>query len=168
MSQCISGAANAFQIKQYNVLSSVTGAVGPPINIFDFTWTTSTAGTPLPLEVAVVLSLHADLTGIPEHSGTTRPRARRRGRLYIGPLNTSAIDVYTTSPKVPRVAAQFMSDLQVATKALSTALGAGMWSVASRVEHDAAAIVGGFIDDRPDVQRRRRPDPLSRNTFTIP
>src|ERR1044072_6972225 len=58
---------------------------GPPAAIKMFTLGT-TGSTGLPNESAVALTiLGAGYDTVPEFSGSTRPRARRRGRIYIGP-----------------------------------------------------------------------------------
>jgi hypothetical protein len=50
------------------------------------------SGINLPSEAAVVLSIRGDVAGLNEEEagGMVRPKARRRGRLYLGPWNGSA------------------------------------------------------------------------------
>lgn len=54
-----------------------------------------------PAEVAICLSFRGDIEGVPEESGSTRPAARRRGRLYLGNFNTGAGGTALTSEARP-------------------------------------------------------------------
>src|ERR1043165_1144516 len=59
-----------------------------------------------PAEVACCLSFHGDLSGIseieaggaPGPADDVHPRARRRGRVFIGPLNMDALNASTGNP----------------------------------------------------------------------
>lgn len=113
-------------------------------------------------EVQGVLSFHADLSGVLEESGATRPRARRRGRLYIGPLNNQAIDE-TTPPYF--LSDEFRFCLQSAGSRLISLYGGG-WSVWSRADGTLRSVVGGWTDNAPDTQRRRGVTSTSRTTFS--
>lgn len=113
--------------------------------------------TNLPSEVAAVASFHATLVGLSEEVGTTRPRARRRGRVYIGPLTT---EVYSQIEDNPRLNAAFTDALRFAMAELrdatNTTFGAGFgWSVWSRADQTLRPVVGGWTDDAFDTQRRR-------------
>lgn len=116
-------------------------------------------GSPLPSELAVVLSYHADFTGIPEHGPHTRPRSRYRGRLYIGPMASSTLASDSTTHRA-----------SVAQNVRETiAAGAGhfsslepTWSVWSRKDATMRQITQGYVDDAWDVQRRRGEDPIAR------
>jgi hypothetical protein len=116
-------------------------------------------GSPLPSELAVVLSYHADFTGIPEHAPHARPRARYRGRLYIGPMATSALDSDSTTHR-PRIAQNVRET--VAAGAVHLSQLEPTWSVWSRTDATMRQILQGSIDDAWDVQRSRGEDPLNR------
>jgi hypothetical protein len=106
-------------------------------------------------EAAVCLSYHGSVPPV---------SPRRRGRIYIGPLGTSAVEFATaTTRPVPK--ALFCSDLLVAAKSLvDTPLI--QWSIRStRPAENYVAIVGGYCDDAFDTQRRRGTDPLERTPF---
>lgn len=126
----------------------------------------STANSNLPTEVAAVLSFHGDLTSIAEESGGTRPRARRRGRIYIGPLTTDAVAITDDDPRL--VAAWTTVFRQAAIVMHDAAEADGWtWSVWSRAANELYEIVGGWTDNAPDTQRRRGAESTSRITYTV-
>lgn len=144
----------------------------PPMGSPDYTqdWlgpVTAATTDGLPTEVAGVLSFHADLTGVLEESGATRPRARRRGRVYIGPLVTTAVDV-ATPPYILNTG--FLQTLRQAAIVLwdtIDAMGAGnAWCVWSRADSTLRPIVGGWTDNAPDTQRRRGFESTARTVWT--
>lgn len=108
----------------------------------------------LPEEAALCLSFH----------GATPPAvtARRRGRIYIGPLVTSAvIPANGTTPTRP--ASNFLSTVTgAATALLDSDIG---WSVLSKFA-GYVPIVGGYIDNALDTQRRRGPVTTARTLWT--
>lgn len=105
----------------------------------------STSG--LPEEVAVCLSYH----------GVTPPAitGRRRGRIYIGPLNLNCIDMATAAlPSRPN--SGFMASLGYAAERLSVA-GTG-WSIRSTIPGESWTLINdGYVDNAFDTQRRRGP-----------
>jgi len=66
-----------------------------PYQVFPWTMTDQpfSGSQALPLEVASCLSFTADYAMRPEEQGATRPRARRRGRVFLGPFNNSVVNV---------------------------------------------------------------------------
>lgn len=92
--------------------------------------------------------------------------ARRRGRLYIGPLNAGAMAGQDLNPSRPDGA--FMLALHGATKRLATAntLGA-QWVVWSRVNESATEIEAGWVDNAFDNQRRRGVEATTRNNWIV-
>lgn len=125
---------------------------------------TTSTGNAMPTECAGVLSFHADLTGILEESGATRPRARRRGRVFIGPLNLDALD--TTSAPYP-LKTPFMTTLRQAASALIAASTPDHpWCVWSRTDAVLREVVGGWTDNAPDTQHRRGFTATVRNAFS--
>nr|CRY95272.1 hypothetical protein [uncultured prokaryote] len=104
----------------------------------------------LPPEVAIVLSYRAAYTA----PGV--PRARQRGRIYIGglasginPGSSSSFPVVTTGTRAfIGVAAEELID--------NLALNDWTWVVYSRAGGgDTYPIVAGWVDGEPDTQRRR-------------
>jgi len=69
------------------------GPLGASVHSTAFTMPAqNVSGVDLPQEVAATLSFYADTTGVPEHgAGGTRPKARRRGRVFVGPLITASM-----------------------------------------------------------------------------
>lgn len=119
----------------------------------------SSATLSLPSEAAIVLSFHADLTGVPEEVGATRPRARRRGRVFIGPLNANA----TTDAGL--VEDQIRISVNAAGNFLKDSSGVD-WRVWSRMDATTRAVVGGSVDNAFDTQRRRGIDATASSSFT--
>lgn len=124
-----------------------------------------TLNSNMPVEVCGVLSFHADLTGVLEETGATRPRARRRGRIYLGPLTSDAVDITADNPLLlptflttMRAAANLMGD--------SADTDGWDWSVWSRADDELYVITGGWTDNAPDIQRRRGAESTARVTFT--
>ena len=128
----------------------------------------------LPTEVAGVLSFHGSLTDVPEEAGLIRPKARRRGRVFIGPLNEIAItgDV----DPAPKLTTQFTAAMRsnataMADRVEALAIGGGAgtvrWCVWSRADETLYPVVGGWTDDAPDTQRRRGQEAQSRVVYTV-
>lgn len=107
-------------------------------------FTLAGTGTALPPEVACCLSYRGDYV-----SGT--PNARKRGRFFVGPLNTTALTgaVFSTS---------FLNTLAVAGQDLAQGLNAltniefGVWSPTANAFTPATRV---SADNACDVQRRR-------------
>lgn len=150
----------------------------------------SSAGANLPGEVACCLSMNADLTGLVEvgpvtsglpstesaidqgapatHSGKTRPKAHRRGRVYIGPFQTNCLATQGPATTVQRPSAFLIQDL---LDSANHNLGAGIivrggtalrvFSVRDWVGHD---VTNFTVDDAFDTQRRRGTAPTSKFT----
>lgn len=120
----------------------------------------TSSSTNVPTEVAVVLSYHADYT-----SGD--PAGRLRNRIYIGGLANDAINNGDTS-NFPTVKTTFRNQLATAFQTLVAANGAGLEIVQrSRVGLiTSRPIVGGWVDNTPDTQRRRGVAATTRTTFS--
>lgn len=119
---------------------------------------TGTVGSgALPAELAICLSFQAD-----RESGV--PQARRRGRVYIGPLstptNTNGLVTASHRDAIKNAAKVFLD--------ASTANTNYVWVVHS---HNSSTtdrpVTNGWVDDAFDIQRRRGLVPTSRATFVI-
>lgn len=157
-------------IRFYDMLPILAGgtSTGPPLQ--DHTFTLGAAGDAslMPDEVAAVLSFHGELTGVPEHDGATRPRARRRGRVYIGPLTSNNPEVIATTSGLPRIGSTLLLSLEEAGLRLSGTLADDAvmnWAVYSRVDNTFYPVVGGFVDNAFDTQRRRQLDASTRTAW---
>lgn len=120
-----------------------------------FTLLAATSSSGYAEEVAVCLSLRAVF---PPFS------ARRRGRLYFGPLSSSAVD--PASATVPaRPSPTFLTDLRVSATWLADQSSLG-WAIrSSRPTQNFVQIGGGWTDNALDTQRRRGPEPSSRTQW---
>lgn len=169
--QFISNAVNRSATHTIDVYHITAGPIGSPV--YSESWlgpptTSSTSG--LPTEVAGVLSFHADLTDIPEESGVTHPRARRRGRVFIGPLNINAVDISNAPYRLAGSGSgAFLNTLREAATRLADDAAANdfTWSVWSRADATLRPVVAGWTDNAPDTQRRRGPASTARVTWTV-
>lgn len=173
MGSVLSRVSNAAKMYVYaHDTISPADPFGTPV--FSRSWTLgAAAGTGgLAAETAVCLSYHADLTDIPETEtnpspppAVIRPASHRRGRLFIGPLNTSAAGTNTAGELVPGTIM-----LNALCGAASDLLAANdsdwQWVVASPTVGLDFPVVGGYVDDAFDTQRRRGKAPSTRQTWT--
>lgn len=119
----------------------------PRAPVLEENFTLGTTGTDrLPAECAIVLSFEA-----PQSSG--QPQARRRGRVYLGPLSNGVCDpatglIRTTSMDEVRDAAQILLDTSQAATTWS-------WQVYSRRNEASIEVMHAWIDNAFDIQRRR-------------
>lgn len=134
----------------------------PRVPVFDAALGVTTASpletANLPGEVALCTSYQATpVSGV--------AAARRRGRLYIGPLNVGVILGGGSSPSRP--SGTFMGDMWRTTKRLCDAntLGA-QWVVWSRRNEAAYEIAQGYVDNSFDTQRRRGVETTNRFGWT--
>lgn len=170
ISNDISRAADACEVAIYDLTGHLDGSdVGSPIQVEQFTLGAAlAASTPLPQEVACCMSYNASLVGVPEIDGVTRPRARRRGRLFIGPVNNAANS--TDNPSRSRPSALFMNTvLQAADEQLaSDGVGSGWgWRQWSRVEATIRNVVNVSIDNAWDTIRSRGVGPTFRSNVLV-
>lgn len=132
----------------------------PRVPILESTITvTLAAGAGFPTEVSICLSFQGDVV-----SG--QPQARRRGRVFLGPLDA---DSSTTASGRVTVNTTVLSALGAAAEALEggTLLTEAVWSVFSPttagpapwsegvLETAFTVVTNGWIDNAFDTQRRR-------------
>lgn len=119
------------------------------------------AGSAIPTEVAVVLSMHGSpVPGI--------PLGRQRGRVFLGGLGTSWI-VAGSPSSFPTLNPTAVSALDVAAGNFLSAVNAlpdGKWVVWSPTAGQSFDVVGGHIDNSPDTQRRRSVAATSRSLWS--
>jgi hypothetical protein len=109
----------------------------------------------MPAEVAVVLSYRAAPFGQPSVP------ARRRGRLYHGPLSTSWLGTPGVGDSRPAQAA--LTPLLWAGRGLIEApVGSAVWAVYSQTEGIARPVTEVSYDNAFDTQRRRGAAPTLR------
>lgn len=161
----LSRSSNAASYTQYDITSALDGSPhGGPVRTTHFTLGNATSGTyELPEELSLVVSYHSDYGILSETVGSTRPKQRHRGRVYIGPLNNSAHPSSTGNESRPD--STFVTTLY---NAFNTQLLAGAspnWVGWSRQNAAVYTVVGGFIDDAWDIQRRRGVAAAGRTAF---
>jgi len=147
-------AQNGHEIKYYDLLQTVPPNY--PIEIDTFNLTSGPTTDPLPSEVALCLSFQGSkVPGSPQN--------RRRGRVYIGTLNTT----YTAGG---RPASSIMTAMANAAEQLSedlnTSSNVAYLSVWSQMDGAAVHVTDGWIDNAYDTQRRRGVERTSRTTWT--
>lgn len=90
--------------------------------------------------------------------------ARRRGRIYLGPLRADAVNDTTG-----KISSSVTSAINTAADALLTASLADAdyrWAVFSRADNTARIVVAGWVDNEFDIQRRRGTAATSRLEFS--
>jgi len=136
----------------------------PPV--YTSSWSlTGTLGAPYPAEVAVCLSYQA-----PVLAGT--PQARRRGRIYLGPISTAAGSSGTGDLRVAVSAREDIADAAAALANQVTYAGL-VWVVysptidaGSTLSAACSTVTNGWVDDAFDSQRRRGLAATNRTTWT--
>lgn len=172
LSSVLSRTVDAVALKFYNLTGHLDGSPhGSPVAERFLTLDAAQAGhNNLPGEAALVVSLEADMTGALEEGPLdTRPKQRRRGRVYLGPLNDFARSQDGTTGLV-QVNASFLQQVGKAADALKDTL-AGIavplqpWAIWSRTDAVVRNVVRVKVDNEIDTQRRRGARATVRTTF---
>lgn len=173
-SPAVAVTADSWTMKAYKVTPGGPGEAddvsGSPI-LVDTYHPGATGASALPEEVALCLSYRGNITDVPEEQGATRPAARRRGRIYLGPLATSVGTTDATSQRlIPTSAA--ISTVLTAADTLQTALQADVsnpmsWAVYSRANGVAYEADLAWISNDWDTQRRRGRPATARTTQVL-
>lgn len=152
-SSCLTGdiAQNGHEMKFYALPGTE-----PNYPYAERTWnfTSAPSGTGLPREVAIGLSFQGS-------RAAGFPQARRRGRIYIGPILAN-VNVSGRPSSTTRTA------IADAAEALRTALNTDpnhYWAVWSTVDQEAVEVQNGWVDDAFDTQRRRGVEATSRTLW---
>lgn len=153
--------ACSFLVYRSPTIIPVTLPWGSPVGVRSWTLGAGDSASGYPAEVAAALSYHADLTNVPETQtnpdpppAIIRPASRKRGRLYFGPLipgagsNEGPNQDASMTTAVRTHFARSMEDLLAANDELD-------WCVFSPTGLTVSAVVGGYVDDAFDTQRRR-------------
>lgn len=126
-----------------------------PVAIVEATdYTTGSTGA-VP-ELALCLSFQGNRI-----SGT--PQARRRGRIYLGPL--ADITNTSTSPVVATAKVNQLKDAGAALLLASNTATDWAWVVYSVADNDTVTVGSGWVDNAFDIQRRRGLEATYRVTF---
>ena len=131
--------------------------VKPNYPVREATWNFSVApnGNPLPSEASICLSFQGQ-------RNTGQPQARKRGRVYLGPLDTSTLandgrPDSTFTAAIAAAAGNLLADSQAAAN--------WKWQVFSSVNGTGVDVVDGWVDNSFDTQRRRGLAWTQRATF---
>lgn len=129
--------------------------------IFETTWQPNQSDTQdLPAEVACCLSYRA----LPV-SG--EPQARRRGRLFIGPLNINVLSSTVGLPE-QRPKTIFITTLNQAAAQMASQLPVNWsWQIYSPRDGISSGIQEVWVDDAFDTQRRRGCAPTMKTVLAV-
>jgi hypothetical protein len=174
LSKEVSRASNACSVVIYTA-DDISDPLGSPKLVSDFTMVAGSSTSPnLPAEDAVALSYNADVTDVPEQVGNTRPAARRRGRLFFGPLNAVVLGDPDDQPNVQRPDEEFVSNMLInavglyeAIKAIEVSAQPLHWAVFSPTETEIRPIVRFSVDNAFDTIRKRGAAATSRTAETV-
>lgn len=125
---------------------------------YGFTVAGGDGNTGMPEEVALAVSFHASAPFTP----------RRRGRIYLGPVASGSF-LLGGNGEWCRFQPATLTIIAGACVDLIADSGAGgvPWCVYSAMDNVARTVVGGWIDNSPDTQRRRGHDETARSTFGV-
>jgi hypothetical protein len=154
---------NASKIEYYDVTAHLDGTPsGSPVRIDAFTLTGGGTGTGIPPGAAICIGYRRDYGTDIEHVAGTRPRARDRGRVYIGPLNLAAsgtADGSVNSGCQTDMKAQFDALAATQNTGLASQFNLVQWS---RKNASVGAVRWYFVDEGFCYQRRRGDDTSNR------
>jgi hypothetical protein len=123
-------------------------------------------GTPMPPEVAVCLTYQGA-------SGSGVNMRRRRGRIYLGPLNNGVLNVTGGRTYVSSTFTSALTAAATNLKAQTTTFGT-KWAVFSPTTYAETGslddafedVVDGWVDNEFDIQRRRGTTAQIRSTWS--
>jgi hypothetical protein len=144
-------AQNGHTLKVYDLNDPQPRA---PILEETYNFTAAPSGGPLPHQLAIVMSFQGDRS-----SGVSQ--ARRRGRVYLGPLKSTLVATGG------RFSPSSITTINTAAEDLLTAanLTTTNWVVWSPTSGASVQVTNGWCDDTFDIQRRRQRDATSRNVW---
>lgn len=145
-------AAGGHEIKYYDLPGPIPNY---PLATDVFALAGATTIDPLPAEVALCLSFQG-----PKTPGF--PQARRRGRIYIGPIKSTLTAAGRPTAACVTNLVNFGNTLLTTISALPSDTRWSVWSVA---DQEGVVVTNGWVDDAWDTQRRRGIDRTSRTLF---
>jgi hypothetical protein len=168
LSGSISRVADACEVRVYDLTSvGNSGRVGSPIYARPWTLGARTAsGNDLPGEVAIVVTLEGEgrASAAVELANGQRPKQRRTGRTFWGPLHSSAAGAVAGVMRPHAAAAGAFLEatrrIHNSWAAVGTGLeGMGVWSRSENFIHLLEAV---SVDDAFDTMRSRGVSPTQR------
>jgi hypothetical protein len=173
--------ANVCQATVTDITTHLDGTpAGSPAAIYHWSLTGPTSTSPVPEGCAGVLTYQSDYGTDPEfvrdpitHKVTARPRARDRSRTYF-PIGSNALTLDATTKRsklLPAFVSKLITFIQV-LGAISDGVGGvggNTWKIVqwSKKLARIANVVGGWVDDRPDYQRRRTDSSALKTTYAV-
>lgn len=148
-------------MRTYDITDAQNGQdAGSPIDLREMDPLPGT-GDPdvLPSEVALALSFHSAFNEDLEFGPGSRPRARDRGRIFLGPLRQNVCVVGTANRAVPQGA--FQSNVLLAAQGLRDDIDTS-WSTWSRIAGKVQPVTVVSVDDAFDTVRRRGERPTAK------
>lgn len=115
----------------------------------------------LPAEVAICASFQGvKLSG--------QFQGRRRGRVFIGPLEAGTVTVFPDGARPSAAARSIISEAMRGLSAASLAAPAWSWIVYSKLNglNDTVGVANGWVDNAFDTIRSRGPRPNAREIWT--
>lgn len=168
LSNTLSQEVNANRVKLYRLTPGQAGpqddVLGPPLAQRSWSMGPTATGSAA-AELAVALSFNADIFGISEEQGTSRPANRRRGRVFIGPLgdNTGVPEPTTNELRPSDGFRNSILDAVMTMNANLAAIAPAIIHVAySAMDNVTRPIVRYSVDNAYDVQRRRGVRPTNK------
>jgi hypothetical protein len=146
-------AQNGHEIKYYDL-----PGIKPNYPVLEQTFNLNSVpnGAPLPSEVALCLSFQGQrVPGFPQ--------SRRRGRIYLGPLGATVNNAGRPNSSSITTVCNAATAFKTAIDAIGTGTEWAIWSVRDQTTVD---IVGGWVDNVFDTQRRRGVAETSRTTWS--
>lgn len=129
--------------------------VSPVVHTHRFSLTTAPLNNhALPSEAGIAISFEGDTAGLAEEVGDTRPAARRRGRIFFGPLISPFGAVIGGEVRItPEIRTQLLDAFEVLHGELE--VGGMSLRVYSRANATTYPVVRAWVDNAFDIQRRR-------------
>jgi hypothetical protein len=156
MNDSRSRVSNACRFAVYNIKGHLNGSPhGSPIAVTAWTLgAQASGGGALPAEVAAVLTYHRAYGSDVEFSPGSRPRARDRGRIYLGPFTSSALTLDSTTGRA-HISTGLMTTMLDAGTALIGISSTVVWHQWSRKNATTAIVTAVKVDDAFDTIRGR-------------
>lgn len=161
---------------KYYEIPAARGPLGSPVYTKNKSFSAFSTGKPLPEEMAICLSYRSDYsTAVEFGGGGTRPRARHRGRIFLGPLESDIIvleDSAThevtigTTPQIDITSAAVQS-FSAGSAASPLHLTDWTWGQFSPTAWLRQLVTTCWVDNAFDVQRRRGAKPTVRTSGTV-
>lgn len=189
LSPDISRAAGAIQVLYTDVTDHLDGSnAGGPFRSYNSTLAAAGVASPMPPGICCTVGYraaygsdieHGPSVTLPSseaaidqgapatHLGSSRPRARDRGRFYLGPLNVGAFEIHTGGGQGGQFTGPFKADMTEAVNNLLEAKNPGahdqfqvvIWSRRAATVKTTSFY---YVDDSASYQRRRADENTNR------